>query len=237
MQPRPVLIQGHFSSPKTSTGIRTGRVSLPAGGWVEGGERVWIENGRLFVRANAKTKRAHDKKTSQRNVCTVWNTNEFNGDIRVEFDAHVVDSIPGVNNINLFFLYSDPGGSPLFDTRETRANAAYKHYHALNGYIVTFLQDPFESAERWPDGSRKARFRLRRCPGFQLVKQTYDYHCRKGVTYHVSMTRRGSRLAYAVDSKVYATADDPQPWTKRIIGLRTFRTELWWDNISVTSLD
>ena len=210
---------------------------LPKGWWVEGGERVWIEDDRLYVRANAEKGIAGDRSNVGNYVCTVWNKTEFSGDIRVEFDANVVASIPEVNNINFFFLYSDPAGRPLFETRGTRPNADYTLYHGLNGYIVTFLQDPSKQAERRPDGTPKARFRMRRCPGFRLIDESYEYHCRKGVTYHVTMTRQGTRLTYAVDGTIYAAAEDPEPLEKGIIGLRTFRTELWWDNIRVTALD
>ena len=209
---------------------------LPAGWWVEGGERVWIEDGRLHMRANAEEGIASDRGNVGDYVCTVWNATEFGGDLRIEFDAHVVASVPGVNNINFFCLYSDPGGRPLYDTRETRADADYNRYHDLNGYIVTFLQDASERGEAWPDGTLKARFRMRRCPGFRLIDEAFDYHCRQGVTYHVALTRQGARLTYAVDGVVYVSAEDPEPLASGIIGLRTFRTELWWDNIRVTAL-
>lgn len=210
---------------------------LPAGWWVEGGERVWIQDGRLHMRANADGSIASDRSNVRNYVCTVWNTTEFSGDIRVEFDAHVVASVPGVNNVNFFCLYSDPTGQPLYETRGARSGADYDLYHGLNGYIVTFLQDPSEQAEAWPDGTPKARFRMRRCPGFHLIDEAHDHHCRQGTTYHVAMTRQGAQLTYAVDGKVYASAEDPEPLASGIIGLRTYRTELWWDNIAVTALD
>ena len=205
---------------------------LPEGWWVEGGERVWVEDGRLHVRANP----AQDTGTESK-VCTVWLDREFGGDLRVEFDAHVVASGREVNNINFFFLYSDPSGRPLSESRDGRANAAYGLYHVLNGYIVTFLQDVSNAEQRWPDGTPKARFRLRRCPGFELIDEGFDYHCRQGVTYHVAMTRRGKRVSYAVDGVVYAEAEDPEPLDRGLIGLRTFYTELWWDNLEVVGLD
>ena len=205
---------------------------LPDGWWVEGGQRVWIEDGRLHVRANPELGSEVGHK-----VCTVWCNREFSGDLRVEFDAHVVASGREVNNINFFFMYSDPTGQPLYESREARASADYRYYHGLNGYIVTFLQDVADTGQRWPDGTPKARFRLRRCPGFQLIDEAFDYHCRQGVTYHVAMMRRGTHLSYAVDGVVYAEADDPEPLTHGLIGLRTFHTELWWDNIVVTGLE
>jgi len=210
---------------------------LPAGWWAEGGERVWVEDGKLRVRANAQGSVAKDRSNVSSYVCTVWNNTVFRGDVRIEFDAHVIDSVTGVNNINFFFLYSDPSGKPLYETRGARANGDYHLYHSMNGYIVTFLRAPEKEADLYADGSRRARFRMRRCPGFNLIDKNYDYHCRKGVTYHVAVTRKGGLITYAVDGTVYAKAEDPEPLTEGLIGLRTFRTELWWDNIKVTALD
>lgn len=197
---------------------------LPEGWWVEGGQRVWVENGRLRVKADPVDKNAPG------HVCTVWYGLPLSGDVRVEFDAQVVGSTRGVNNINFFLFYSDPAGKALHDTRAERSDADYGRYHELNGYIFTFLN---AGAER--DG--KARMRMRRCPGFKLIAETYDHHCRPGTTYHVTITRRGGRITFSVDGKVYLKAEDARPWTKGLFGLRTFRTELWWDNIRVTRLE
>lgn len=208
---------------------------LPAGWWAEGGERVWIQDGRLWVRANALDDIAPDRGNVGGFVCTVWCGTEVGGDLRVEFDAHVVASAPGVNNVNLFCLYSDPSGQPLYDTRAERAGADYPLYHPLDGYIVTFLQDP--AATPRADGTRPARFRLRRCPGFALLQETHGYHCQQDRTYRVCFERRGRRLTYAVDGTVYLSADDRAPHDRGLIGLRTFRTELWFDNLEVTALE
>jgi hypothetical protein len=201
---------------------------LPDGWWVEGGEHVAVRDGRLHVRA--------DGDGPGNRVCTVWLDRVFAGDLRVELDAHVLASRRRVNNINFFFLYSDPSGVPLRQTAPTRADAAYGSYHDLDGYIITFLQDLRSSDERWPDGTPKGRVRLRRCPGFQLVDEVFDYHCRRGVTYRLTVTRRGDRLSYAVDGVVLAHMEDPDPLAAGSLGLRTFGTELWWDRIIVTEL-
>ena len=202
----------------------------PEDWWVEGGERVWIESGHLRVKADPSGERDPGC------VCTVWHQKPFKGDLRVEFDAHVVASSVDANNINFFLLYSDPAGTPLFDTRTDRADAAYPHYHKLNGYIFTFLNDAGGEGGPTPDGSTKARFRMRRCPGFQLVDEAFDYHCRKGVTYHVTITKQDGQLTYAVDGKVFLNWNDDDPLSEGHIGLRTFRTDLWWDNIQVEQL-
>jgi hypothetical protein len=194
--------------------------------WAEGAEKVWVQDGRLHVKADPP-------KGQPGNVCTVWCRKEFGGNLRVEFDCQVIESLGDANNVNFFLCYSDPSGKPLYETRETRADAAYKKYHDLNGYIFTFLNDAKGEGGRYPDGSAKARFRMRRCPGFKLIAETFDYHCRRGVTYHVVITKKAGDLTFAVDGKVYMKARDENPLAKGLIGLRTYQTYLWWDNIKV----
>jgi len=210
---------------------------LPDGWWAEGGQKVWVQDGKLHVRANAEGTVARDRSNVSDYVCTVWNRTVFKGNVRVEFDAHVIASVPGVNNVNFFFLYSDPSGKPLYETRSSRADGDYSRYHQMNGYIVTFLQGQEKIRKYHPDGTSKARFRMRRCPGFKLIDENHDHHCREGVTYHLAVTKRGDRITYAVDGTVYVQAVDPAPLSEGMIGLRTFRTELWWDNIKVIALD
>jgi hypothetical protein len=197
--------------------------------WVEGGERVWIEDGRLYVKAMG------DKGPESR-ACTVWCKRVFPDNIRIDFDAHVVSSSVNVNNINLFFCFSDPAGKSLFFTREERNTATYKFYHQLNGYILTFLNDRKKRAGTYADGSSWGRFRMRRCPGFHLMTEKYAYHCRQGRTYHIAIIKRGSQISYSVDGSVYLEGYDDQPWRSGQIGLRTYKTFLWWDNIRVTEL-
>ncbi|OPZ14236.1 MAG: hypothetical protein BWZ10_01950 [candidate division BRC1 bacterium ADurb.BinA364] len=201
----------------------------PPGWWVEGGEKVYVQDGRIVVQADPRDGGAGG-------VCTVWNETPIAGDVKIEFDSQVIDSSIDANNINFFCFYSDPSGRPLFDTRAERASAAYGLYHPLNGYILTFLNDKEGEGGRYEDGSAKARIRLRRCPGFELLNETFDYHCRKGVTYRVELTRAQGRISCAIDGKTYVQAEDSQPWREGLIGLRTFKTTLWWDNIRVTAL-
>ena len=79
--------------------------------WVEGGRQVQVKDGRLHVNA------APQAGVKDGGVCTVWCKRKSSGDVRVEFDAHVIESLPNVNNINFFLCYSDPTGRP----RSTRS--------------------------------------------------------------------------------------------------------------------
>lgn len=190
--------------------------------WVEGGEKVWVEDGHLRIQADPP------QKNGAGYVCTVWNKMPISGDVQVDFDAHVLSSTLEANNINFFLFYTHPEGKTLHETRAERADGGYKHYHNLNGYIFTFL-----NAGRQIEGDERARIRMRRCPGFELLTETYDYHCREGVTYHVTIVRKGGKLTFAVDGKVYLEKDDPEPWREGLFGLRTFHTDLWWDNVTI----
>ncbi len=200
------------------------------GWWVEGGERVWVEDGRLHVKADPP------EGSEEPYVATVWCEQPIEGNVRIEFDAHVVSSSTDVNNVNFFMFYSDPEGTPLYDTREDRADAAYGDYHVLNGNIITFLNDTREGAGDIPEGEQRARIRIRHCPGFELLGETYNYHCQAGNTYHVQIVKRNDFIQFWVDGRYLIGVREPEPWSEGLIGLRTFRTYLWWDNIQVTAI-
>ena len=219
-----LLYSEHFGKYKDGSGV--------AGGWwVEGGERVWIDGGRLRVKANPAKQEGSD------HVCTVWNKQAFSGDLEVSFRTCVLDSTNKANNINFFLCFSEAEGGDLYESRGLRKDGASSHYHGLNGYIFTFLND--RHGESTEDGARckPARFRIRRCPGFHLLTEVYDYHCRKGVIYDVRIIKRGGEISFAVDGKVYLETADPDPWEGGWIGLRTFQTDLWWDEIRISRPD
>jgi len=198
--------------------------TLPDGWWYEGSKAVRIEKGRLRADANL------DNNGEDYGASTIWLDRTFGGDLRVEFDAHVLASDGDKNNINFFFLFVDPSGRPLSQTKDERSDGEYGKYHALNGYVFTFLADGD------PD---KARFRMRDEPGFNLLQENFAYECRQHKTYHVAVTKKGSRIGFAVDGTVYLDKvdDAANPEHKSgIIGFRTWHTDLWWDNVKVTQL-
>lgn len=68
------------------------------------------------------------------------------------------------------------------------------------------------------------------------MTENYAYHCKKGVTYHVVITRKNNEIIYSVDGEEYLKAKDENPIKEGIMGIRTFRTDLWCDNIKVTGI-
>ena len=139
--------------------------------------------------------------------------------------ACCVASTVDANNINAFVHYTDPRGRSLYATRDERASGAYALYHELNGYIATFLNDWTGESEPRPDGSPRARARLRRCPGFELLTETFDYHCLPDRVYHLAITARAGVQSLAVDGRLLVQAPVPHPWAGGLCGLRTFQTE------------
>jgi hypothetical protein len=212
-----VLYSENFNNYKDGT--------LPPDWWVEGGQSVYVENGHLRVNADPKLTKGPGY------VATVWLNKEFSGDIQIQFDAHVISSTIDTNNINFFLYFNDPEkGRTLSGTRNLRLDGLYDHYFSLNGYIFTFLRPPHAKTDL-------ARFRLHRCPGFELMAQKFASHSRPGETYQITITKRGRELTFSVDGTEYLRAsDDKYNWTRGFIGFRTFQTDLWFDNLLVKRL-
>jgi hypothetical protein len=205
-----VILKEHFNYPDGP---------LPSNWWSEGNSAK-IRNGRLYVNADtAPFKRA-----------TVWLNREFHGNLRIEYDACILSSRDKANNLNFFFLYSDPNGQALRDSGTKRQDGNYPRYHSLNGYIITNVANGKEVP---------ARHRLRCCPGFNLVTENYHYENKQRNIYHIIIEKRNNNLTYYVDGQVIlkASADKfTQLHERGLLGFRTWHTELWWDNLVVTQL-
>jgi len=196
--------------------------------WVEGGRKTWVADGKLYVDTNAPIGESGTG-------ATVWFRQPIEGDVEIACTVQVVASDIKANHINFFLYYSMPDGSDLFESRGNRADGAYKHYHDLNGYIVTFLNDRHTEAVA-SAGSSPARHRIRRCPGFTLIAEQFDGTNSIGKTYHCKIIKKGTSIRFYVDGDLRVETDDPTPFSKGYFGLRTFATLLAWDNVTIRSL-
>jgi hypothetical protein len=212
----PVLHREDFSSP-----AETAWGELPAGWWLEGaagGARARIHQGRLWVDANQPKSPG----------ATVWLDRVFAGEVEVSFDVQVVASQGGANNMNLFLLFSDPANADLRASAGERAEGRYPAYHSgrLRGTILTFLADEQDRSV--------ARVRLRQVPPFEPVLAEYTGdHAEAGRTYRVRVLRAGGRLAVEIDGRRVLDVADARSEASGRIGFRTWRTEVWWDNLVV----
>ncbi|HLS28734.1 MAG TPA: DUF6250 domain-containing protein [Opitutales bacterium] len=214
--------------------------------WVEGNEdRVRLEGGRLILDSNHPEDR----------VSTVFIDREFSGDLYFEYEAEVLasDTAAGypeprdVNNLNTFLYYSDPTGRDLKETRASRMDAAYSHYHDLNGYIVTFLNGYMPEARkkaRDPNYEIEfvkniARIRMRENPGFALRNEVFAEKSERGRVYRMQFIFAGNSLYFFVDDE-FQLSFKPSP-EKRVnkgyFAFRTYATEMAVDNFVVRRVE
>lgn len=198
--------------------------------WVEGAEEVYVKDGRMYINAN-KTDKVRNK------ACTVWGKEKIKGKkVIIDFDAYVIDSKTKVNNLNFFLHYTHPEDN-IYTTRDERVDGAYGKYHDLNGYIFTYVNDVAGESEMI-DGVPQGRFRIRRCPGFELLSTEYKLDGRKGVKRHIEIAKDGNRLTYKVDGELMCEAiDTTGAYNEGYFAFRTFMTHLWIDNFRVRVLD
>lgn len=197
--------------------------------WAESGEGAWVEDNFLYQRADPK-----DLET--RRHSTIWCETKLPADVEISVTAEVIESQLGANNINFFLSYSDPPGGTMYETRAGRDDGAYSHYHELDGYIFTFLRDFRNLAPVNEDGSAKARYRMRRCPGFALVDERFGEQCEAGVPYRLSFFKKGGSLRFAVDGETRLEYEDASPHGGGYFGFRTFQTYLRWSDLRVVEL-
>lgn len=192
---------------------------LPEMYWSEGCKAV-IKDGRLFV----------DADTAGYRCSTVWFDKLFSGNISIEFKARIVSSSDSANNINFFFLYSDPAGKHLKESAPERATGSYGLYHKLNGYIFTNVTDGHE---------QKIRYRFRDNPGFNLVDEVFTANKRSGVKRKIKIVKINNRFQYWEDGKKVLDIIDNKyhsVYDQGFMGLRTWHTSLWIDNLIVRKL-
>lgn len=192
--------------------------ALPAIWWSEG-VAASIYNGRLSV----------DADSTWPGVATIWLDKPFSGNMQISFDVCVVASRDLANNMNFFLLYSMPDGTSLRTTRVDRVDGAYRHYHHLQGYILTHLANGDET---------NGRFRLRYNPGFTLLKEQYGFECKRNTIYRVEITKLRDRIQYRVNGALVLdqVITEELDYREGYIGFRTYHTSLWWDNLQIVSI-
>lgn len=195
--------------------------------WVEGAMEVWTEDNKIYVDID---KPGQSKGASG----TVWLKQKHPENFIIKYNSCVVQSGIDANNINLFFSYNHPNGKPMIESREERSSGAYHLYHTLNGYIITFLNDYEAESGRYPDGSTKARIRMRKNPGFNLVNEDFTYHCKQNKLYQFEIIKYKNKITLIVDGEEKLSWEDPdQPYGEGLIGLRTFQSKLYWEKFKL----
>lgn len=174
---------------------------------IEGDSEVKIEGGKLWVRKR-------DPKRG--NVATVWFRPQLPADAIVRFRAKAVPpEESNAANLNLFLHAREVDGSPVRFGR----GGAYKEYHEIPNYIVTFT-----------GGFKAGWSRARRDPGFDLLHHA-DIRSEVGKEYAIAVTIQGGRLRYYVDGVKIHDVQDAEPLPGGNFAIRTWSTDAWWDDV------
>ena len=168
---------------------------------IEGRGKVAVENGRLRMDASEVES-------------TAWCPHEIEGDLLITFEAFVLEP-PDANNINVFFLATGPGGSSVLDLE---LSGAYKEYHVLPNYIMTFTS---------------GYSRLRRNPGFNLVSENTDVKALSSTEYQIAILARGDQIRCFINNIPVHSYRDEERHQKGRIAFRSWHTRLWWDNLKL----
>jgi hypothetical protein len=197
--------------------------SADTGAWLaEGTPRVEVAAGRLSI----------DAVLGEPHVATVWCTREFAGDQLIEYTARIEPTVNeaghGETNMNFILFASDPSGKSLKETSPARTGA-YKEYHVLNNYILTYLNSDRQSRSpiHGEHGPQLVRVRFRKDPGFELLQEAWrEPPIEKGRDYRFAIAVQGERIRCYVDGKKIV---DHRDGTHRR-GWHGFRT--WMSHVS-----
>jgi len=198
--------------------------SRDTGAWlVEGTKAVTLGDGRLSM----------DAARGVPHVSTVWCRREFVGDAVIEYTVCIEPTLnaegQGETNMNFFLYASDPSGASLEATSASRTGA-YREYHALNNYILTYLNS--DRQDRSPihgeHGPLFTRVRLRKDPGFGLLQEVWlEPTIEKGRDYHFAIVVQGSRMRVYVDgAKIVDVEEAERPYRRGLHGFRTWMSHL-----------
>jgi hypothetical protein len=145
---------------------------------------------------------------------TSWCPFQMEGDLLITYEAFILNPTDA-NNINFIFMATGAEGE---DIRKLELSGAYKEYHQLPNYILTFT---------------KGYTRLRRNPGFNLVSENRDIKALAGTEYQLAiLIRENQILCFINDIPVHAHTDD-LPLPRGRVAFRSWHTRLWWDNLRI----
>ncbi len=185
--------------------------------WCEGSQDVHVKANHLFIKTNL------ERDPEYTFICSVFSKKFFKGDLLAEFYAQDVHE-ESHGNFNMFIHTTMRDGRDLYETRKERTGD-YPEYHVMNNYLYTFLRSSVEG-----EGATKprARYRLRRDPGFILKKEVNSYEWEHFRWYKFQFLIKDGIAGISVDDNPFETYcwKDEEPLTEGYLAFRTFRSHL-----------
>lgn len=166
---------------------------------------IKVSNGRLFIND-------HGIGT------TLWNKMDFPKNLIVKYRVRAEGKKEdNKTNFNLFSHAKGMDGKSLIIGKESKRTGAYSQYHNIPNYISTFT---FKHS------------RIRKDPGFILLSDSKESSV-TDKTYQIVYTVRNGHIRSYVDGKKIHDVTDDTPLAGGKIGIRTWDTEAWWDDIEI----
>ena len=137
-------------------------------------------------------------------------------------------------NFNFFIHTKLSDGRGLYETRLERTGA-YADYHVMDNYLFTCLPSSGRDELKNPDGSVKFRIRMRRDPGFVLMKEAHSYVCENVRWYTFQYLVRAGQVSLSIDRLPHETYTwiDPAPLQEGHVGFRSWMSHLKFKNLVV----
>jgi hypothetical protein len=191
--------------------------------WHEGSPDVSVNAGSLILRT------LFERDDAKHFVSSVFLKRIFRGDLMVEFQARSIHA-DSHRNFNFFIHTRHPDGRDLYATRGERTGD-YPEYHVLDNYLFTCLKSDQQDHE----GFDFFRYRMRRDPGFCLMKEVHAYRCENFRWYTFQFLVRQGAVSVCIDRLPHEcyTWHDPRPLTEGYLGFRSFMSHLEYKNFSV----
>jgi hypothetical protein len=182
---------------------------------VEGNAALEVRDGRLHV----ATRQTPDLNQS----ATLWWREPLPANVLVEMTAGAAPAGGEANaaNLNLFFHAREPDGSPYRFGR----SGDYPEYHRIPNYIITLT-----------GGFQPGWSRVRRNPGFVMLAEEPSTRSEPGQTYRIRVLIAGGRIRYWLGDRLVHDTRDPEPLPGGHFALRTWRSQVWWSDIRISSL-
>lgn len=166
---------------------------------LEGGQRMYIEDGHLVLESDRETTRS----TGKANHLVCWLTKEMPADFLLEFTVCPEKRDRGLNIV--FFNARGRGGERIFDSALSPRDGTFSQYHSgdLDNYHISY----------WSGG--RGTSNLRKNHGFHLAAVGRDLieTGKEGEFQTVRIYKRGGKVRLTVDGVLsLAYDDDGKTW-------------------------
>jgi len=171
---------------------------------------------------------------------TLWNNMPFEGDIRITYEALVVDqggALDRVSDLNCFWMASDPIYPDSIFTRSEFRKGASSRYYSLQLYSMCIGTNANTTTrfQRFDGDYDKFRNTLER-PETLVEYKDEAFLIEPNHWYKIELLVQNGRIRYLLDGLTLVDFMDPKPLKKGFFGIRTTENHLQIRNFAAYKL-